>query len=366
MKLRYRYRVYPTRSQELILARCFGVSRFSYNWALNERTQSYKQDGKSLGYIESSARMTQFKKQEEFSWLNDVSFDVIQQSLRDLQASFKNFFNKTSRYPKFKSKNRSRDSARFTRNSMWIEERGVRLTKVGTLKTKWHRQLPSHPSSCTITRERSGKYFASFVVEEEREPFAQTNREIGIDFGISTLMTLSDGEKISNPKFLKKSLKRVKTLNQQLSRKRKASKRRAIAKKKLARAHEKVRNQRLDHAHKLTKKLITENDIIHIEDLDLKQMTKNHGHNFNRNLADTSIGQMTRLLIEKAQMYGREVKKINRYYPSSQICSNCGYRNQSLKLSEREWTCESCKTHHDRDLNAAKNILAVGHTVFAH
>ena len=367
VKLRYQYRCYPDKSQEEILAQCFGVSRFVYNWGLDLRSSAYRENKESITYNQSSALMTQFKKQEEFSWLNDVSFDVIQQSLRELQTSFKNFFNKTARYPKFKSKNRSQNTCRFTRNSMWVKGKGkVKLTKIGVLKFKEHRDLPDNPLSCTVIRRPSGKYYVSFVVEVERGELPKTGKSIGIDFGIKDLATLSSGEAIKNPRHLKRSLKKIKRLNHQLSRKIKGSNRRKKAKIKLARAHEKVKNQRLDSAHKLTLDLVKRYDTICIEDLDIRGMKKNHLHAINQSLADVSLGQIITLLKEKANMYGKEVKEIDRYYPSSQTCHKCNYRNQSLKLTYREWTCESCKTTHDRDLNAAKNILAVGHTVFAH
>lgn len=373
---RWTFRCYPTAEQEKILSRTFGCCRYIYNWGLQLRTAGFK-DGKKINYVESSAALTLLKKQPDRAWLNEVSCVPLQQTLRHLQVAFSNFFDKRSKYPTFKKKG-CKDAAEYTQSAFTYEVNNQRLIlakmKDVPLKIKWSRKLTQQPTSLTITRKPSGHYFVSFVVEVDAPVVAKTGQSVGMDFGISRLATLSTGERIANPKhgarlqkrlaLAQKSLFRKKRIVDPVTGKKRDSKRRAKQKRAVALIHEKIGNARLDTIHKLTTRIVKEFDFIAIEDLNLRGMVKNH--NLARSLHDAGIGMCARMLESKAASAGKTVVKIDRWYPSSKTCSHCGYLLEKLSLSCREWTCPSCQTHHDRDDNAAINILAVGQTVTAH
>ena len=345
------------------MARTFGCVRYVYNWALAARTKAFK-DGARMSYAESDKALTALKRQPETVWLNEVSSVPTQQALRDLQTAFGNFYAKRSAYPSFKKKG-ARASARYTKSGFKFEHgQRLQVAKIGVLRIRWDRSLPSDPSSVTVIREASGRYFVSFVVETEVEAKTMTGKSVGIDFGISRLATLSNGERIANPKHGSKRAERLAMLQRRLAKKQKGSRRRARAKQAVARCHEKVFNSRKDALNKLTTRLVTEFDVIHIEDLNLRGMVKNHF--LARSLSDASIGTAVRMLEEKAERYGKRVVRVDRWFPSSKMCSECGYVVSALPLKIREWVCPECGCVHDRDLNAARNILAVGHTVTAH
>ncbi|MGZ8409619.1 MAG: RNA-guided endonuclease InsQ/TnpB family protein [Hyphomicrobium sp.] len=363
MHQRWTYRFYPTPEQEQILARTFGCVRYVYNWALAARTKAFK-NGERMNYAESDKALTVLKRQPETAWLNEVSSVPTQQALRDLQSAFAAFFAKRSGYPVFKKKS-ARATAKYTKSGFRFSDgRRVYVSKLGVLRLRWDRNLPSDPSSVTIIREASGRYFASFVVDVEAQPMPRTGETIGIDFGVCRLATLSNGKSIANPKHLHKRSTRLAMLQKRLARKQKGSKRRALAKRAVARQHEKIGNCRKDSLNKLTTKLVREFDVICIEDLTLRGMAKNHG--LARSLSDAGIGAAIRMLEDKAERYGRRTVRVDRWFPSSKMCSECGHVVSELPLQIREWACPVCKTVHDRDLNAARNILAVGHTVAAH
>ena len=337
--------------------------RYVYNWALAARTKAFK-DGDRMGYKESDAALTVLKRQPETVWLNEVSSVPLQQTLRDLQTAYGNFFAKRAAYPRFKKKG-ARAAARYTKSGFKLTDgRRLQVAKLGVLRLRWDRNLPSTPSTITIIREASGRYFVSFCVDVETEALPLTGAQVGIDFGVARLATLSTGERIANPKHLHKRTVRLRMLQRRLAKKQKNSKRRALAKRALARCHEKIANSRKDALNKLTTRLVREFDVIHIEDLNLRGMVKNH--NLARSLSDASIGTAVRMLEEKAERYGKQVIRIDRWFPSSKMCSECGHVVSELPLQIREWTCPECGVIHDRDLNAAYNILAVGHTVAAH
>jgi putative transposase len=238
------------------------------------------------------------------------------------------------------------------------------LAKTGVIRIKWDRPLPSEPTSVTLIREPSGRYFVSFVVEVETAPLPQTGQSVGIDFGVARLATLSSGERIANPKHLHCRQSRLALLQRRLAQKKKGSKRRTLAKRAVARCHEKIANARKDTLNKLTTRSVRDFDVICVEDLNLRGMVKNHA--LARSLSDAGIGMAVRMLDEKAERYGKQVIRVDRFFPSSKLCSCCGHLLPALPLSIREWTCPHCGTRHDRDLNAAHNILAAGQAVSAH
>lgn len=318
-----------------------------------------------MGYPATDKALTLLKQQPETVWLNEVSSVCLQQALRDLQVAFSNFFDKRAAYPSFKRKE-ARQSANYTERGFSFdgERRVLKLAKIGALKVKWSKKLIPHPSSIRLIRTASGKYFVSLVVDVQPAPLPETRESVGIDFGISRLATLSNGERISNPKHGAGWQRRLAFYQKRLARCQKGSKRRLKVKRHVARIHEKIVNSRSDTLHKLSTDLVTRFDVICVEDLNLRGMVKNHS--LARSLHDASIGAAIRMIEEKAERYGKKMVKIDRWFPSSKTCSDCGHIVEQLPLSVREWTCPECGTIHDRDANAAANILAVGQTVTAH
>lgn len=363
MLQRWRFRCYPTPAQEDILARTFGCVRYVYNWGLSLRTAAFRA-GVRKTHSETDSALTLLKKQPETLWLNDVSAVPLQQTLRDLQFAFASFFAKRSAYPVFKKKG-AYATARYTKAGFRFSDgRRVEIAKMGVLRVRWDRNLPSNPSSLTVIRSASGRYYVSFVVDAPIKPLPMTGESVGLDFGIIRLATLSTGETIPNPRHANRSKSRLALVQRRLAKKTAHSKRREKARITVARVHEKVANQRKDALNKLTTTLVTRFDAIFIEDLDLREMSKNHG--ISRSLSDVGIGIATRMLEDKARRHGKSIVKINRWFPSSKMCSACGRVAAILHRGEREWSCQACGSVHDRDLNAARNILAVGQTVAAH
>ena len=364
MKSRWTFRCYPTPEQEQHLARTFGCVRFVWNWALRARTDAFRA-GERIGYPATDKALTLLKQQPETVWLNEVSSVCLQQALRDLQVAFSNFFDKRAAHPSFKRKE-ARQSANYTERGFSFdhERRILKLAKIGAIKVKWSRKAIPHPSSIRLIRTASGKYFVSLVVETQPAPMPETGESVGVDFGVARLATLSNGERISNPKHGAKWQRRLAFYQKRLARATKGSKRRMRIKRHVARIHEKIANSRSDTLHKLSTDLVTRFDVICVEDLNLRGMVKNHS--LARSLHDASIGSAIRMIEEKAERYGKNVVKIDRWFPSSKTCSDCGHIVEQLPLNVREWTCPECGTTHDRDANAAANILAVGQTVSAH
>jgi len=364
MKSRWTFRCYPTPEQEEHLNRTFGCCRYVWNWALKSRSDAYRA-GERMNYPATDRAMTQLKTTPECIWLNEVSSVVLQQSLRDLQISFSNFFAKRSKYPTFKKKE-SRQSANYTQVGFTFDAQNkiLKLAKIGAIKVKWSRKSIPQPSSVRVIRTASGKFFVSIVVEVEQENLPKTGESVGIDFGVSRLATLSNGERVANPKHGSNLQKKLAFRQRQIAKKKKGSKRRELAKKRVAKVHEKISNCRTDSMHKFSTDIVKRFDVICVEDLNLRGMVKNH--NLARSLSDASIGMAIRMIEEKAERYGKEVVKIDRWYPSSKTCSVCGHVVGKLPLSIREWDCPECNSHLDRDENAAINILAVGQTVLAH
>ncbi|MFD9406267.1 RNA-guided endonuclease InsQ/TnpB family protein [Streptomyces sp. NPDC059989] len=367
MKLRYNYRIYPDASQRAALAQAFGCARVVWNDCLRDRKEAHTA---GLPYVTSAelskVRITQAKRTEERTWLAEVSAVVLQQSLRDLDAAFKNFFDSLTGKrkgpkvspPRFKSKKDTRQSIRLSTSAFSLNENGtVHVTKVGCLKVQWSRPLPATPTSLTIVKDSAGRYFASFVVDAAPDLLPDLDSEVGIDLGLATFATLSDGTKISSPKFLRRAEKKLKRLQQDLSRKAKGSKNRAKARIKVARQHARVADRRRDWHHQTSTQIIRDNQAVYVEDLAVSGLARTR---MAKSVHDAGWTQFVNMLQYKATKHGRHFGKIGRFEPTSQVCSVCGVKDGPKPLHVREWTCGRCGTVHDRDENAAHNTLAAG------
>ena len=349
----FKYRIYPNQTQKLALEKNFGCVRFVYNHFLRQRIDHYAETGKSLNYHETSAFLTQLKNNPEFVWLKEVNSQSLQFALRTLDTAYGNFFKKRAEFPKFK-KRRNKQSFKVPQHFKLVDNQ-LDIPKLKGLSIIQHRKLEGQAISVTISKMPSGKYFASFQCKIEMEEPNYTGETIGVDFGLKDFVTTSDNLKIKHPKFLRKSLSAVKRLQRNVSRKKKGSANRAKAIQKLSRKHEKVTSQRNDFLHKLSRKMIDENQAIIIEDLALKNMVKNH--KLALSLSDSGWSEFVRQLEYKGKWYGCDIAKVNRWFPSSKRCNQCGWINESLTLKDRKWTCLGCNTTLDRDHNASLNIL---------
>ena len=361
MKVRYRFRFYPTKEQESTLSRTFGAVRYVYNWGLRARTDAH-QTGESLNYNQSSAALTALKKQPGQEWMKEISSVPMQQTLRHLQTAFRGFFDKRTRYPKFKSK-RGKQSAEYTTSAFKYDPESKTLTiaKLGKLKVKWSREFQSEPSTITITKDRAGRYFVTLVLDETFEQLPQSGESVGIDLGINRLATLSTGELIQNPRWFRSGQAKLARAQRSLSRKKKGSGRYSRQRVKVARLHAKIADSRSDYNHKWTTRIVQENDTIAAEDLFVRGMVRS---NLGKSLHDAALGDILRMLEYKSKRYGREFVQVDRFFPSSKRCFEGGWINTELKRSDKFWTCK-CGARHDRDLNASRNILAAGHAVSA-
>ncbi len=361
----YKYRFYPTSEQEQQLARTFGCVRYVYNRALAERSRAWTQEQRRITYVDTAKALTRWKRDAGTEWLREVSNVPLQQSLRHLQGAFDKFWRKQTSYPQFKKKDRAKDSAAFMNNAFTYRDGRIKLAKqMEPLNIVWSRPLPEGavPSQVTVSRDTAGRYHISILVEEIVREHAPVDATLGVDAGITSLYTFSTGEKISNPRHEKCDRARLAKAQRVLSRKQKGSANRAKARLKVARIHARIADRRKDHLHKLSTRLVRENQVIAIEDLSVRNMVRNPS--LARAVSDASWSRFRAMLEYKAGWYGRTVVAVDRFYPSSKTCSACGRISQSMPLQVRKWEC-LCGARHDRDVNAAKNILAAGLAVQA-
>jgi len=361
MQRAFRYRFYPTPEQESLLRRTIGCCRLAYNKALAARTEGWFQRSERISYAQTDRMLTGWKKEESLHFLNEVSSVPLQQALRHLQTAFGNFWEKRTGYPTFKKK-RGGGSATYTRSAFRFRDGQIFLAKCSeALPIRWSRQLPAgvEPSSVVVSLHPSGRWHISLKVDDPTiQPLPPVERSIGLDAGISALVTDSDGNIVANPRTINRFQQRMRRAQKALSRKVKGSNNRRKAKVRVARIHARIADIRQNHLHQLSTRLIRENQTIVVEDLNIRGMMKNHS--LARAISDASWSELMRQLSYKAEWYGRKLVKVDRFFPSSKTCSACGHMLNKLPLQVRSWECPSCGATHDRDHNAARNILAAG------
>jgi len=352
-----KFRLYPTTNQSSQLNQHIGSCRFVYNWALDQKVKTYAQTGKSISRFDLNKLIPTLKK--ENPWLGEVNSQSLQGMTKQVESAFTRFFREKKGFPKFKSKKNPIQSFPIPQHySLDFENNTVKLPKIGEIKAALHRKFEGELKTATVSRSCTGKYFISILFDNGEDlPVKQTFSEsttVGVDVGIKDFAVLSNGEKIKNPKYLKNSLQRLKVLQKRVSNKVKGSKNREKAKQRLAVLHERITNQRNDFQHKLSFKLVSENQAIAVETLNVKGMIKNH--HLAQVIGDSAWSSFVTKLEYKAEWFGKTILRIGRFERSSKTCSVCGYHNSNLTLKDREWICPDCKTNHDRDINAAINI----------
>ena len=366
VKRAYRYRFYPTPAQAQELARTFGCARKVWNLALDARTTAWYQRQQRVGYVQTSALLTEWKRSEDLAFLNEVSSVPLQQALRHLQGAFAAFWDKRARYPKFKSRKKSRASAEYTRSAFRYRDGHLWLAKMDApLDIRWSRPLPegAEPSTVTVSRDAAGRWFVSLLCECPISPLPPSGTTAGIDAGLTSLITLSTGEKITSPRHERRDRARLALAQRRLSRKTKGSENRAKARVKVARVHARITDRRRDYLHKLSTRLVRDNQTVVIEDLNVAGMLRNHS--LARAISGAAWSDLRGMLEYKCDWYGRDLIVADRWFPSSKTCSDCGHQIGALPLSIREWVCPACGVRHDRDINAARNIRAAGLAVQA-
>ncbi len=365
MEKAYKFRIYPNKTQEELIQKTFGCTRYVYNYYLAMRKEKYESDKATFNYYACSSDLTSHKKVKD--WLREVDATALQSSLNDLDIAYQNFFRRVKSggkpgYPRFKSKRDNRKSfkSKAVGSNIRLFDKYVRLPKLGNIKCRVSKQIEGRIISANVSQNPSGKYFVSVLCTDvDIQPMERAGAIVGVDLGLKELAITSDNQHFANPKHFNKSQKKLAKLQRRLSRKSKGSNNREKARIKVARLHEHIANQRLDNAHKVTTSLVRDYDLIAMETLMPKNMVKNH--RLAKAVGDAAWGEIARQLEYKCNWYGKELVKVDRFYPSSQTCNSCGYKNSDTKnLAVREWGCPKCGTHHDRDVNAAKNILDEG------
>ncbi len=356
----FKFRIYPNKVQQCLINRTLGCCRFVFNHFLALRRDEWTANHKSIGYVQTASMLTDLKKNENFSWLKEADSMALQEVLRNLDTAYQNFFQRRAKYPRFKSKHNHSQSYRTRNQSNGIRIIGnkIKLPKIGEVKAKLSRTFEGRILNATVTRAASGKYFVFLCAELDKETLIRSNNggKIGLDVGLSEFLTDSNGNTVDNPRTLKRLTQKLIREQQRLSRKMPKSKNRDKARIRVARVHEHIANIRKDFLHKLSTRLVIENQVIAVESLKVKNMMRNH--HLAKAIADVSWSEFFRQLAYKAELHGSKLLKVDTFYPSSQTCSNCGYQNEETKnLNVRSWTCPKCGAVHDRDENAAKNIL---------
>jgi len=358
----FKFRMEPNLDQVVLLAKHFGCARFVYNHFLNEKRRHYKDNGTTMNYNITRSSLKDMKKEKEFSWLSEVNSQSLQASLKNLETAYGNFFRKKAKFPRFKSKKLSTKSFHCPQNVEVIGNKvfipkfkdGIKFTK--------HREIKGNIRSATISQVPSGKIYVSILCELPLEkPLTKTGKKVGVDLGLKDFVITSDGKRFKNPRFLKQFLKELKIQQKYLSRKKKDSNRKERQRLKVARLHEKITNSRNSQHHQISSFLVKNYDLIALESLNVKGMMANH--RLAQSISDVAWSGFVSKLEYKAKWYGKEVIRIETFFPSSKTCSCCGHQKSNLTLKEREWTCISCNATHDRDVNAAKNILQRGITI---
>lgn len=356
MQKSFKYRIYPTKGQQFFLAQQFGAVRFVYNFFLNNRKSEYLNNKKSLNYYDDAKSLTALKQQDGYAWLYDINAQTLQSSLRNLEVAYTNFFQKRTKFPRFHSK-KNKQCIKIPQHFS-IENNQLFIPKLKTgIKIVLHRELPKS-TCCFISKTPTNKYYVSFLCETDIQTLPKSTKTIGIDLGLTHLLTADDGKTISNPKYSKQLKKKLIFKQRQLSKKQKGSNNRNKARQQVALIHETIANKRNDHLHKVSKKLIDENQVIIAETLKVVNMMKNH--KLAGSIQDASWGELLRQLKYKSDWYGRTFYQIDTFFPSSKTCNNCQFVVDSLPLNIREWDCSNCKQHHNRDVNAAINIKNKG------
>ena len=369
----YKYRFYPNKTQQKLLRQYFGAKRFVWNICLAWRTNLYQEFQESVSYVDFSRELTWLKKLDTYQWLKQAPLTILTQGLMDQEKAFKRFFKEGAGYPKFKSRY-GQQAIRFQLDQRHIDKNYkagelLKVTGLGALNVRWTREPVGKPKMVSISKDTVGRYFVSMAIEEHIEKKPLVRKTVGIDLGTLETMTLSDGFKVPNPRHLLQHKNQLKKLQQRLARQKIDSNRRAKTKLRIGKLHTRIADCRREYLHQTTSKIINENQVIVIEDLNVKGMTasskgtkENPGKmvrqksGLNRSILDVSFGKIVRQLEYKAQWYGRTLIKVDRFFPSSKLCSDCGHKADEMNLSIREWTCPKCKTVHDRDINAAINI----------
>ena len=362
MKRAYKYKIKPTYKQQHQLQQAFGCARFIYNWGLDKKTKAWTNEHKTITYFELAKELTQLKQTEEYKWLKNVPSECLQQSLRNLDNAYTQFFKAKKGFPKFKSKKRSKNCSKYLNAVKFdFENWKVRIPKCGWVKLCHNKPFDLSTSkigTLTVSRDKCGEYWCTIVVEDNKPQKSKAKisegTSVGIDLGIKDYAILSDGTKYSNPKYYEHNKRRLSLLQQRFSRTKKGSKRHEVMRLKLAKQHRKITNMRNDFLHKLTTDLVRRYDTICLENLNVEGMMKNH--NLAMAIQSASWGEFVRQIKYKSDWFGKNVIFIGRFEPSSKTCSKCGHVNRELTLKDREWVCPVCGEHHDRDVNAAINI----------